>query len=235
MAGRPRECRAQVVATRQLAPEIVEVDLRMLEPEALAFEAGQWVSVPFGPKTVRAYSMVSPPSRARTITLSVDVAPGGLGSRWARALAPGDPVSFKGPTGGFTVNRSDPRRTVFVAEEIGIVPIRSILLDLYETGYGRPNALLYWARSEEWLVYDRDFRSLARRHSSFSYVPVLPAGAAGWRGATGEAHEAVDRAVGDVERLLVYVCGGGETVDRVRSALVAKGMDRRSVRWEKFW
>jgi ferredoxin-NADP reductase len=35
--------------------------------------------------------------------------------------------------------------------------------------------------------------------------------------------------------LVVYVCGGGETINKVRDALVAKGMDRKSVKWEKFW
>ncbi len=99
----------------------------MVEPAELDFEAGQWISVPFGPKIVRAWSMLSSPIRRRTITLAVDVAPGGMGSQWLRALKPGDPVEFKGPTGGFTFNRADPRRAVFVAEEIGIVPVRSIL------------------------------------------------------------------------------------------------------------
>lgn len=235
MAVRPRECRAEVAAARRIAEEIVEVDLRMVEPEALRFEAGQWVSVPLGPKTVRAYSMVSPPSRSRVITLSADVAPGGPGSRWIRELAPGTPVRFKGPTGGFTVNRADPRRVVFVAEEIGIVPIRSILLDLYETGHGRPTGLIYWARDAGWLVYDQDFRSLARRYPSFTYLPAVREAPGGWRGETGEVQDAVDRLVHSVDRLLVYVCGGGGTINRVRDALMAKGMDRKSVRWEKFW
>ena len=232
---KPRECQAEVVATRQLGPAVIEVDVRMVEPDALRFDAGQWVSVPFGPKTVRAYSMASPPSRARVVTLSADVAPGGIGSRWIRELAPGAAVRFKGPTGGFTVNRADPRRTVFVAEEIGIVPIRSILLDLYETGYGRPNALVHWAPTADGLLYDRDFRSLARRYPSFAYVPALREAPAGWRSERGEAHEVVDRLVHSVDRLVAYVCGGADTIGRVRAVLVSKGMDRKSVRWEKFW
>ena len=46
------------------------------------FDAGQWISVPFGPKVVRAWTILSSPTRRRTITLSVDVAPGGMGSQW---------------------------------------------------------------------------------------------------------------------------------------------------------
>jgi ferredoxin-NADP reductase len=235
LAQKTRECRAEVTGIRWPRPEVIEVDLRMAEPDALDFDAGQWISVPFGPKTVRAWTILSSPTRKRTITLAVDVAPGGMGSQWLRALKPGDPVEFKGPTGGFVFNRADPRRAVFVAEEIGIVPVRSILADLYETGYGRPTILIYWARDPSWLLYDAEFRSLARRYPGFTYVASVREAPAGWRGESGEAAAVVDRLVHSVDKLVVYVCGGGDTVNAVRDALVKKGMDRKSVKWEKFW
>jgi NAD(P)H-flavin reductase len=220
---------------RRLNPDVIEVDLRMVEPPALAFAAGQWVSVPFGPKVVRAYSMASPPGAGDVLTLSVDVAPGGLGSQWIRGLKPGDAVQFKGPTGGFVMDRTDARRPVFVAEEIGVVPIRSILFDLYDTGFDRPSALIQWARNPAWLLYEADFRELSRRNPGFSYLPVLREPPPTWRGEKGECHEAVDRLVHSVDRTVVYVCGGEGTIKQVRQALVAKGMDRKSVKWEKFW
>ena len=232
---KPRECRASVTALRAVTPQIIEVDLAVSEPADWSFEAGQWISVPFGPKIVRAWSMVSSPARKGVLTLSIDVAPGGIGSQWVRGLQPGEEVRFKGPTGGFVFDRADTRRAVFVAEEIGIVPVRSILTHLYETGYGRPTALIYWARNPGWLAYDADFRSLARRYSGFSYLPVLREPPATWRGEKGEPAEAVERLVYGIDRLIVYVCGGGDTINRVRDVLVKKGMDRKSVKWEKFW
>ena len=227
--------RAEVTAVRSLTPEVIEVDLAVVEPGDFRFKAGQWISVPFGPKTVRAWSMVSSPARKGPITLSVDVAPGGIGSQWIRGLAVGASVPFKGPTGGFVFDRADPRRPLFVAEEIGIVPIRSILANLYETGHGRPTALVFWAREPGWLLYDADFRSLARRYPSFSYFPVAREAPAAWRGDRGELAGAVDRLVHSVDRQVAYVCGGGETIKQVREVLMRKGMDRKSVKWEKFW
>jgi ferredoxin-NADP reductase len=232
---KPRECKAEVAAVRWLTPTVIEVDVRVLEPEDFTFEAGQWISVPFGPKTVRAWSMVSSPTRKGSFTLSVDVAPGGIGSQWLRALKPGDPMQFKGPTGGFVFNRADPRRALFVAEEIGIVPIRSIVAWLYETGYGRPNGLIFWAQTPDGLIYDADFRSLSRRFPAFSYVPAVREPPPTWRGEKGELPEVVERMVHSVDRLIVYVCGGGETINRIREVLVKKGMDRKSIKWEKFW
>jgi len=235
MASKVRECRARVVAVRRLAPQVLEADLRLEEPPALDFAAGQWVSVPFGPKTVRAYSIASTPVRPRVLTLCADVAPGGLGSRWFVGLAPGAAVAFRGPLGGFVLARADARRPLFVAEEIGIVPIRAILAWLDETGFGRPARLVAWARDPGGLVYDAECRSLARRHPAFVYHAVVASADGPWRDAAGGLAEVVDRAVGDVRGLVAYVAGGEAMIHRVRDVLVAKGLDRKAVKWEKFW
>jgi len=231
MPAKPAKCRARVTAVRALTADVLEADLAMVEPPALAFEAGQWVSVPFGPKTVRAYSIASTPRSASVITLCADVAPGGPGSRWFRELGPGAEVEFKGPLGGFVFGRDERRRPLFVAEEIGIVPIRSILADLDETGFPGPATLVYGARDPGWLVYDGEFRARARRQPGFAYHPVVEAGP----GELGEPAALVERLVSDVDGLVAYVAGGEATIRRVRDVLMAKGLERKAVKWEKFW
>jgi ferredoxin-NADP reductase len=229
MAAKPLACRARVTAVRALAPAILEADLGLVDPPALEFEAGQWVSIPFGPKTVRAYSIASTPRSPSTITLCADVAPAGLGSRWFRALAPGHAVDFKGPLGGFVFPRTETRHPLFVAEEIGIVPIRSILADLDESGVDRPATLVFQAADAGALAYDGELRALARRRSGFAYHPLVTAG-----GRDGSA-ALVDRLVTDVSGLVAYVAGGQTTIARVREVLMAKGLERRAVKWERFW
>jgi NAD(P)H-flavin reductase len=224
-----------VTRVRALTPDVLEADLRLEEPRELAFEAGQWVSVPFGPKTVRAYSIASTPASAREITLCADVSPDGIGSRWFRGLEAGVEVEFKAPLGGFVYGRADPRRPLFVAEEIGIVPIRAILVHLHETGFGRPVRLVYWARDPAWLVYDDDFRWLARRYPGFVYHPVVGSGASGRAGKSGDPGDAVRTLVDDVDGLVACVAGGQRAIDRVREVLMARGLERRAVRWERFW
>jgi ferredoxin-NADP reductase len=220
-----------VTAVRELVPDVVlEVDLAMVDPPALAFAAGQWVSVPFGPKVVRAYSIASAPRAASTVTLCADVAPAGPGSQWFRALVPGAEVEFTGPLGGFVVAPDETRRLLFVAEEIGIVPIRSILLDLEPTHFARPATLISWAGDAGALVYDAELRALARRHPRFAYHPAVAA-ADDDRGPA----ELVDRLVTDVQGLVAYVAGGAATIAGVREVLMAKGLERKAVKWEKFW
>src|SRR5687767_14712051 len=175
MAVRPRDCRANVVDTRRLAAAVIEVDLRMDDPPRLPFDAGQWISVPFGPKTVRAYTIASTPRDGATITLCADVAPGGIGSRWFERLAPGDEIAFKGPLGGFVFDGSAARPVLFVAEEIAIVPIRSMLADLDSAGTVPPGMLIQWSPTPEGLVYREAFDDLARRTPGFVYQATVAA------------------------------------------------------------
>jgi NAD(P)H-flavin reductase len=232
MPAKPVPCRARVTAVRALTPEVLEAELTMIDPPSLAFEAGQWVSVPFGPKNVRAYSIASTPRAASAITLCADVAPGGPGSRWFRGLGPGSEVEFKGPLGGFVWSRGERRRPLFVAEEIGIVPIRAILADLDEQGVELAATLVYWARDPTWLVYDEDFRALTRRRPAFAYHPIVRTGEGI---GSQEVAVYVDRLVTEVGGLVAYVAGGESAIHRVRDVLTAKGLERRAVKWEKFW
>ena len=212
---------------RAFSREVLEVDLDLLQPAELLFDAGQWVSVPFGPKNVRAYSIASTPRSSHCLTLCADVLPGGIGSGWFRALAVGQTVEFKAPFGGFVFRRDDPRRPLFVAEEIGIVPIRSMLFDVEERGFELNATLLYWGRDPAWLPYHPEFLELARRRPGFAYHPIVAS--------AGEIKAVVDELVADPRDLVAYVSGGGAMIDAVREVLMAKGLDRKSVRWEKFW
>ena len=181
---------------------------------------------------MRAYSIASTPRLLPAITLCADVAPRRSGSRWFRGLTPGSEIEFKGPLGGFVWSRGETRRPLFVAEEIGIVPIRAILADLDAQGVELAATLVYWARDRSWLVYDDDLRALARRHPGFAYHPIVRTGE---RIAAEEMAAVVDRLVTDVGGLVAYVAGGEVAIHRVREALMAKGLERRAVKWEKFW
>lgn len=235
MTAKARDCRARVGATRRLAPAIVEVDVRMDDPPRLAFDAGQWISVPFGPKTVRAYTIASTPRHGEVITLCADVAPAGPGSRWFEALAAGDEIAFKGPLGGFVFDRADPRPPLFVAEEIGIVPIRSILIDLDEAGVDRPATLVHWAPTPAGLAYRSEFLELARRRPGFVYHSCVTDTATGWNGECSTLLDAVERVTPPDGHVAAYVAGGEATIKQVRSVLTSRGLDRKSVKWERFW
>ena len=189
--------------------------------------------MPFGPKIVRAYSIASTPRSPSSITLCADVAPDGPGSRWFRALAPGGEVEFKGPLGGFVLGRhgdaacrcSWPRRSASCPSARSLTTSTSV-------ASRSPATLVYGARDAGWLVYDDELRALARRRPGFAYHPIVPTDEPGESGAIASA---VDRLVTDVGGLVAYVAGGEATIKRVREVLMAKGLERKAVKWEKFW
>jgi stearoyl-CoA 9-desaturase NADPH oxidoreductase len=141
----------------------------------------------------------------------------------------GHTVEFKAPFGGFVFRRDDPRRPLFVAEEIGIVPIRAMLADLDETGFELRATLIYRGRDCSWLPYHDELLALTRRSPGFAYHPLVASAGA------PELITALAGVAGDTRDLVAYVSGGGAMIDGVREALMAKGLDRKSVRWEKFW
>ena len=222
---KPRDCSGRVVEVRWLAPKVVEADLELLEPPLLVFQAGQWISIPLGPKSVRAYSIASPPSQSRLLTLCVDVGPHGPGSRWFKALTVGQHVSFKAPNGDFVISKGSGRAPIFVAEEIGIVPIRSMLLDLFEGGVAGEILLLFGASKPELLVYHDEIQAMAERYPHLRYVPSLDE----------PLWELIERTVPSTAGKEAYLCGGGVMIAKVREWLLARGMERKLIKREKFW
>ena len=177
------ECRARVVAAaRARRRGRSKSTSRMDDPPALAFDAGQWVSVPFGtedrPRVLDRVDapIVAPSSRSAPTSRPADRV------AWFRAPRPRRRRwRSRGRSAASCFDRDDPRRPLFVAEEIGIVPIRSILADLDETGLrGRPATLVYWGRDPRaGSSTTTSFRELARR------APALRAIIRWWRRAGG--------------------------------------------------
>jgi len=233
--ARAPSCRAHVIAIRWLAPDTLEVDLAMEKPPELVFEAGQWIAIPLGEKVVRPYSMASPPSERRVIRLGVDVKPGGSGSRYFRELKPGDEVVFQPPLGTLTLIAGSTASVLMVAEEVGIVPFRSILLSQAEQGFPRPTTLYFTAPTLPHLVYHHELAGLAAAHPAFRYRPILSTPDPDWRGDVGSVLTAVEREAGDLRGYDALLCGGGDLVKAAREQCLARGIERRKIRYEKFW
>lgn len=207
----------------------------MVEPPELAFEAGQWIAIPLGEKIVRPYSMASPPSERRAIRLCVDVKPGGSGSRFFRELAVGDEIAFQPPLGTLTLIPGSTAPLLMVAEEIGIVPFRSILLSQAQHGFARPTTLYFTAPGRAHLLYHDELRVLASAQPRFRYRPVLGAPDPTWPGDVGSVLTAIARAAGDLGGHEAVLCGGGDLVKAARELCLRRGIERKKIRYEKFW
>jgi NAD(P)H-flavin reductase len=222
-------CRATVCRVRDLTHDVRELDVRLVEPAAITFKAGQFLSFEVGRDArqrmiIRPYSIASPPSRPEVVTLLFNLVPGGPGSTYLFSLKEGDATHFKGPTGAFYLRDDPARDLLFVATGTGIAPLRSMLFALAEQGFPRPVTLFWGLRSQRDLYYQDELAGLAHTHPNFSFVTTLSRPEDGWRGERGRVTPLVEERVASVQNLAVYLCGNEGMLKDVTAVLQGKGL-----------
>jgi NAD(P)H-flavin reductase len=221
--------RAKVERIRTLTHDVREIAFRLIDPKEIAFKAGQFVSfeVPH-PKShrpvARPYSIVSPPSQQNTVTLLLNLVPGGPGSTYLFSLKEGDETQFKGPAGSFYLKGDGARDLLLVATGTGIAPFRSMLDHVLAQGFSR-SARLYWGlRSQRDLYYRDELDALAERHPNFSFLVTLSRPESNWTGVTGRVTKLVEERVSSVANLAVYLCGNSGMIRDVTALISKKGL-----------
>jgi ferredoxin-NADP reductase len=223
----------QVARVVELIAENARTTSLVLQPaDWPGHRAGQHVDVRLtaedGYQTQRSYSIASAPEDEHLV-LTVERLDGGEVSPYlTETVQPGDDLELRGPVGGYFVwEESLGGPLLLVGGGSGVVPLRSMLRYHRASGSDLPARLLYSARTQADLIYQRELSAfdttitLTREH---------------WAGRTGR----VDRKMLDevawpaTDRPLVYVCGPTGFVEGVADALVALGHDASRVRTERF-
>lgn len=150
--------RATVTEIHSLAPNVLQLTVSL--PGGFAFQPGQWVNFHFPEGVSRAYTIASAPERPEAVQLCVR-AGNGKGGEALRRLAAGAEIAIDGPYGDFLLPRNDDRDVVFLAGDVGIAPIRSIVLHLLARHDPRKIIVLYEPDQRN-ILYAGDFDPLAR-------------------------------------------------------------------------
>lgn len=150
--------KAIVTEIEQLAPSVLQLTVSFEEP--FQFKPGQWVSFRFPEGVSRAYTIASAPQRPEAVQLCVRTG-GGKGGDALRSLEAGAEVSVDGPFGDFLLPENDSRDVVFLAGDVGIAPVRSIVLHLLAEKDPRKITVLY-EPDQRYILYAGDFDPLAR-------------------------------------------------------------------------
>jgi len=233
---------SRVVVIRDLARNIREVELDLLEPARMSFLAGQYVQFlrpgsEDDPRPLyRAYSMASPPSSSSRLSLLFARVPGGECTSYVfDRLRTGEKVTVNGPFGFFHLREST-RQIVFIAGGSGIAPIRAMLMDMAEKSVPRRAVFFYSAHTRADLVYTEDIRALKSRLPGFQFIPVLsrPAPADRSEGETGGLPSALSRLLPSLDDHEAYLCGGPGLIDASINALKAKGLRDELIFFDKF-
>lgn len=239
---RVRQFEARVESIRDLTHDIKEVTLRLVEPPAIEFKAGQFIQfeVPeyelTAERVYRAYSISSPPARRDIVELEIRLVPHGICTTYVHQhLKAGDPVTLNGPYGDFYLRDGD-AELIFIAGGSGMAPVKSILLDMAARGDARRARYFFGARSARDLFLVEEMRALEARLPRFSFIPVLsqPLDGDGWTGERGLVTEVVGRHVAAGTRARAYLCGSPGMIDASIAALKAKGLTDAEIFYDKF-
>jgi len=201
----------------ELAPAVMQLTVAFNEG-SFEFDPGQWVNFRFPEGVSRAYTIASAPERPDALQLCVRLGPG-KGGTSIRALNPGDTVAIDGPFGDFTLPKQDGRPVTLLAGDVGIAPIRSIVLHMLATQDKRPITVLY-EPDQRYILYAGDFDPLARNGSIVHE--------------SGKIEALIARNRRKLEASLKMAAGFDGFLARVLSAMRANGIDATETMVETF-
>jgi len=197
----------------------------------------------------RAYSMANTPAEDLlrfTIRIATpppgagDEVPPGLGSSYTFSLKPGDRVTLSGPFGDFFIKETR-REMCFIGGGAGMAPMRSHIFDqLLRVQTGRRITFWYGARSKSEMIYDQEFRDLARRCPNFTYTVALsePLPEDQWSGPVGFIHQVAHDVYlsqhEDPTEIEYYLCGPPMMLSAVTKMLDSLGVDSEMIAYDEF-
>jgi Na+-transporting NADH:ubiquinone oxidoreductase subunit F len=232
----------KVDSIRDLTHDIKEVRLKLIEPKGIEMKAGQYVQfeVPEYELTdesvYRAYSMASPPSQKDCVELEIRLVPNGICTTYVHQhLKEGDEVFINGPYGEFFLRDTD-RDIIFIAGGSGMAPIKSILLDMAETGNQRKAQYFFGARSKRDLFLLDEMKELETKMANFKFVPALsePQPEDNWDGEVGLITDVVHRMVEKAPDAEAYLCGSPGMIDACIKVLTDLGVPEEHIYFDKF-
>jgi ferredoxin-NADP reductase len=207
---------AVVTEIESLAPSVIQLTVSFSTD--FSFAPGQWVNFRFPEGVSRAYTIASAPQRPEAVQLCVRVG-AGRGGEALRRLEAGAEVQIDGPYGDFLLPYGDSSGVVFLAGDVGIAPVRSIVLHLLAVRDPRRIVVLY-EPDQRYILYAGDFDPLARAgdivHES------------------GPIEGLIDRNRATIKESLVMAAGFDPFLDRVHRALESIDVDAHAAITETF-
>jgi NAD(P)H-flavin reductase len=199
-----------------------------------SFTAGQFVILTVtdeeGKPQRRSYSIASSPKHTDYIELCVKILPDGHVSGVLDTFSEGSSVELDGPYGKFTIDKEQKKEIILIAAGVGIAPIRSLLFDLYESGYDAPVILFYGFRFQLDFLFKEELLAVQTKYSLSTLVPVIskPDGEKGLE--VGRVTDVLLKYITSPENKAAYICGSLPMVQDVIAVLEKIGMTKDHIK-----
>lgn len=237
-----REYKAEVIALRELTPDIREITLQLLSPPAIDFKAGQYIQLripPYenSPRTLyRAYSIASSPSVHGRLELEIRRVLNGIGTTYIfQKLKVHTHVIFNGPYGDFYL-RDSSRPIVLIAGGSGMAPMKAMLAEMQEHNIHRIVRYFFGACTRRDLFLVDEMQALERSLPDFRFIPALsqPLPDDQWTGETGQITDVLDRHMDTPYHGETYLCGSPAMIQAAVTILKKKGVAKERIFYDTF-
>jgi CDP-4-dehydro-6-deoxyglucose reductase, E3 len=201
-----------------LAPDVMQVFLRLPVVERLEFHPGQYLDILLDNGRRRSFSIASPPHDSDLLELHVRRVPGGgfTEGLWDGTTRVGSLLRIEGPIGQF-VYREGSSPVLMIAGGTGFAPLKSMLRHALESGASRP-IYLYWGARAAIDVYEEGLvMEWVRRYPQLRFTAVLSGAEESSDYRTGWVHEAVLADYPNLESFDVYAAGPPALIEAIRA------------------
>jgi CDP-4-dehydro-6-deoxyglucose reductase, E3 len=206
----------RIAQVTPLAPDVMQVFLRLPVVERLEFHPGQYLDILLDGGRRRSFSIASPPHDSDLIELHVRRVPGGgfTDGLWS-STGVGSLLRIEGPIGQF-VYREGSSPVLMIAGGTGFAPLKSMLRHVLERGIDRPVHLYWGARRAQDLYEEAQVLEWIRRYPQLRFTAVLSE-ATGTEYRAGWVHEAVLADHPNLESFDVYAAGPPAMIEAIRA------------------
>ena len=225
-----------------LAPDVMQLWLRLPAVERLRFHPGQYLDVLLENGRRRSFSIASPPHDSEALELHVRrVNGGGFSERLfgagalEGALGTGALLRIEGPIGQFSY-REGVGPVLMVAGGTGFAPLKSMLRHVLETGIRRDIHFYWGARHTQDLYEEALVLEWLRRHPQLKFTAVLSEASAAEAAhhRAGWVHEAVLADYPDLARFEVYAAGPPAMIEAMRTHFPRHGLSTERLYFDSF-
>ncbi len=240
-----KEFKTTVEALDDLTYDIKLLRLKLIDPPAINFTAGQYAQLYTKPyddvkeSINRAYSIASPNSEKDHIDLMVRLVPEGICTTWVhKHVKVGDDVKVVGPMGEFRLHDGD-GEMVMVAGGSGMAPIASLLAEIVEKKIERKVTYFFGAVTKRDLFYMDEMRAFEKQIPNFTFVPTLSGDvpADEWDGERGLITLPLINHLkqhGDNANVQAYMCGSPGMINACVGVLTQNGVQKRNIYFDPF-
>jgi Na+-transporting NADH:ubiquinone oxidoreductase subunit F len=233
-------CRCEEII--DLTYNIKQFRLKLIEPDAIDFMAGQYVQLlaPVYEKSseevYRAYSVSSNQADKNVVELIIKLVPGGICTTYCfEYLKVGDEAKINGPYGDFVLTDSQ-SPIIFIAGGSGMAPVKCMLHYLRDIGSRRDILYYFGANKTEDLFLLDLMKEFERDINSFRFVPVVSHAEDGTKKGRrlGLVTDAVQKDIEDASKYEAYLCGSPGMVDATEKILIDHGIHPENIFYDKY-